>query len=227
MVSTSVIFGFTLILCCCCVLTVADLAKDLLEFKKLLPRRRIDLIAAKYYIFDEEFQHAVQFVRSNEFSEILKQMQKSPRASNLIDYLKKSTEGQDLTPVMRELQRILHNYEIKQVSPGDIRNRELSSFLYEVTQVLPRQQMHNLAARKLRESKPFAKFYKALKDKEFKHLVTAARHSQDLRRSIYKLSMNDVDVDEIIQMVFELLSWGPNPTSARRVESRMISTHCM
>lgn len=178
MVNASVTLGLALTLCCCCGITIADLAKDLQEFNSLFPRLRIDYIAAKYYIFDEEFQSAVHFVRSNEFFNILHQMRKSPKASELINYLKKSTEGNDLTPVIKDLYELLHNYKISQMVPVDMmRNHELTSFLHEVTQVLPKRQINNFVARKIRVSKPFQKFYDALMDKEFKNLVTEARVS--------------------------------------------------
>ncbi|KAL7737649.1 hypothetical protein ACLKA6_007757 [Drosophila palustris] len=218
MVNASVTFGpaLTLLLCCCCGLTVAQLANDLLEFKTLVPRRRIEGIAAKYYIFDLEFRDAANYLRSKDFIDTLKEMQKAEEVAELIHYLESYSEGEDLTPVLNEFRK-LRNYRVSKLGPEDLRlNGELTSFLDEVIPALSRSKIHDLIERKMRQSRPFRKFYRALKNNQFKNLLISARFSPQLRPSIRKLSNNEIDANTILEAIFELLSWGPNPTTRPR-----------
>ncbi|XP_070140022.1 protein G12 isoform X3 [Drosophila kikkawai] len=74
---------------------------------------------------------------------------------------------------------------------------------------LPRTRIYSLMAQKVRQSGEFAKLYKALRDKQFKDLVQRARYSTELKAPLRKLSQKSINVDELLQILFEVISWGP------------------
>ncbi|EDW01088.1 GH20644 [Drosophila grimshawi] len=209
MTNHSVLIGLLLLSTLCC-LVAADLRADLRDFMALVPRRRINHIAARYYVFDPRFRQAVDFVRSDDFAKTWQQMRKAPDFADLIDYVTEYGSGYDVSSVIDKLPNRLHAYQLSRVVPVDLMlRRDLTTFLHEALQTLPRAQVYSLMARKVREGRDFAKLYKALKDKEFKELVHTARHSQEMQQPLSKLSQKNIDVDEFIQIVFELISWGP------------------
>ncbi|KAH8413742.1 hypothetical protein KR222_005937 [Zaprionus bogoriensis] len=210
MVKLTVISALIFICCYCCSFARADLRSDLREFLALVPRRRIGHIAARYYIFDPRFRQAVEYVRSDEFARTWQQMRKAPDFADLIDYVTEYGSGYDVTSVVDKLPNRLRSFQLSRLVPVEMMlRRDLSTFLREAVQSLPRAQISSLMARKVREGGDFAKFYKALRDKEFRELVDTARRAQDLQPSLGELSRKHINVDEIIQIVFELISWGP------------------
>ncbi|ALC41680.1 CG15712 [Drosophila busckii] len=191
-------------------LVAADLRADLREFMALVPRRRINYIAARYYIFDPRFRQSVEFIRSADFAQTWQQLRQAPDFADLIDYVTESGSGYDVTSIVDKLPNRLRSYHISRVVPVELMlRRDLSTFLREALQTLPRAQIYSLMSRKLREGKQFAKLYKALRQPEFSELVQTARHSKELQAPLLKLSKKHINVDEIIQIVFELISWGP------------------
>lgn len=167
-----------LVFCCFFSQIVADLRADLRDFLALVPRRRISHIAARYYIFDPRFRQAVEFVRSDEFAKTWQQMRKAPDFADLIDYVTEYGSGYDVTSVVDKLPNRLRSFQLSRVVPVEMMlRRDLSTFLREALQSLPRAQISSLMARKVREGGDFAKFYTALRDKEFRELVDAARVS--------------------------------------------------
>lgn len=169
---------FGLVLCAFCCLAAADLRADLRDFMALVPRRRIGYIAARYYIFDPKFRQAVEFVRSDEFGKTWREMRMAPDFADLIDYVTEYGSGYDVTSVVDKLPNRLRGLQLSRLVPVELMlRRDLSTFLHEAVQSLPRAQFYSLMARKVREGGDFAKFYKALQNKEFRELVSAARVS--------------------------------------------------
>ncbi|XP_030558025.1 uncharacterized protein LOC115760700 [Drosophila novamexicana] len=205
---SSVLIGLLLSILSC--LAAADLRADLRDFMALVPRRRIGHIAARYYIFDPKFRQAVEFLRSDEFAKTWRQMRMAPDFADLIDYVTESGSGYDVSSVVDKLPNRLRIFQLSRVVPVDMMlRRDLTTFLHEALQSLPRAQFYGLMVRKVREGGDFAKLYKALRDSEFRELVNTARHAKDLQTPLSKLSKKHINVDEIIQIAFELISWGP------------------
>lgn len=169
---------FGLVLSALGCLALADLRADLRDFMALVPRRRIGYIAARYYIFDPRFRQAVDFVRSAEFAQTWRQMRMAPDFADLIDYVTEYGSGYDVTSVVDKLPNRLRALQLSRVVPVELMlRRDLTTFLREAVQTLPRAQFSSLMTRKVREGGDFAKLYRALRDNEFRQLVESARVS--------------------------------------------------
>ncbi|XP_039482904.1 uncharacterized protein LOC120446143 [Drosophila santomea] len=189
------------------------LREDLKDFVALVPRRRIGFIAARYYIFDPKFRQAVEFVRSDDFITTWQQVRAAPDFVNIINYVTEYGSGYDITTLVDSLPTRLRAYQLSRTVPVELMlRRDLTTFLWDILQSLPRTRIYSLMAQKSRQSPEFAKLYKALRDKEFKELVQRARHSRQLQGPIKKLSQKSINVDELLQILFEVISWGPQPS---------------
>ncbi|KAH8348450.1 hypothetical protein KR084_007534 [Drosophila pseudotakahashii] len=206
--SVSVIFVISAISCWASV--SGGLREDLKDFVALVPRRRIGFIAARYYIFDPKFRQAVEFVRSDEFTSTWQQVRAAPEFVNIINYLTDYGSGYDITTLVDSLPTRLRTYQLSRTVPVELMlRRDLTTFLWDVIQSLPRTRIYSLISQKMRQSTEFAKLYKALRNKEFKELVQRARKSKQLQAPLRKLNQKSINVDEILQILFEVISWGP------------------
>ncbi|XP_017077748.1 uncharacterized protein LOC108112416 [Drosophila eugracilis] len=208
--STSIPVIFLILTIACCSSVSGDLRADLKDFVALVPRRRIGYIAARYYIFDAKFRQAVEFIRSEEFIRTWQQIRAAPDVVNVINYLTDNGSGYDITTLVDSLPNRLRAYQLSRTVPVELMlRRDLTTFLWDVLQSLPRTRIYSLIALKNRQSGEFSKLYKALRNKEFKELVQRARRSGQLQAPLKKLSQKSINVDELIQIVFEIISWGP------------------
>ncbi|XP_017097409.2 protein G12 [Drosophila bipectinata] len=188
----------------------ADLRSDLKDFVALVPRRRIGFIAARYYIFDPKFRQSVEFIRSNDFINTWQKVRAAPDFVNIINYLSDYGSGYDITSIVDSIPTFLRAYQLSRTVPVELMlRRDLTTFLQDSLQTLPRARIYSLMSQKVRQSGEFAKLYKGLRDKKFKELVQRARHSGELQAPLRKLKQKFINVDEIIQIVFEVISWGP------------------
>lgn len=154
----------------------ADLRSDLKDFSGLIPRRRIGFLAARYYIFDPRFRQAVEFVRSDEFTQTWQQVRAAPDFVNVINYLTEYGSGYDITTLVDSLINRLRAFQLSRTVPVELMlRRDLTTFLRDVLQSLPRTRIYSLMSQKVRQGGEFAKLYKALRNKEFKELVQRAR----------------------------------------------------
>ncbi|XP_017044405.1 protein G12 [Drosophila ficusphila] len=200
----------------CLALVSGDLRADLRDFVALVPRRRIGFIAARYYIFDPKFRQAVEFVRSDEFTTTWQQVRAAPDFADVVNYLTENGSGYDITTLVDSLINRLRTYQLSRTVPVELMlRRDLTTFLRDVLQSLPRTRIYSLMSQKMRQSAEFAKLYKAVRNKEFKELVQRARRSRQLQAPIKKLAQKSINVDELIQVVFEIISWGPQITSTQ------------
>ncbi|EDW74010.2 uncharacterized protein Dwil_GK21600 [Drosophila willistoni] len=199
-----------LILSCFLALSLADLRSDLRDFLSLVPKRRLNYVVARYYIFDPKFRQSIEYVRSEEFLQTWQQIRQSPDFMQIVEYVTEHGSGYDITRLIDRIPQRLRAYQLSRLVPVDmVLNRDLTTFLSELMQTLPRAQIYSLISRKVRENGDFAKLYKALRQPEFRQLVDKAKNSPDLREPLNRLRRKNINVDEIIQLVFELLSWGP------------------
>ncbi|XP_070140021.1 protein G12 isoform X2 [Drosophila kikkawai] len=170
----------------------------------------IALAVADPWNLDCGFRQAVEFVRSDEFTNTWQQVRAAPDFVNIINYLTENGSGYDVTTLVDKLIARLKAFQLSRTVPVELMlRRDLTTFLRDTLQSLPRTRIYSLMAQKVRQSGEFAKLYKALRDKQFKDLVQRARYSTELKAPLRKLSQKSINVDELLQILFEVISWGP------------------
>ncbi|XP_037941239.1 uncharacterized protein LOC119674188 [Teleopsis dalmanni] len=188
----------------------ADIRADLREFESLIPRQRVGFIAARHYILDQKFRQALNFVRSQEFKDTWDDIRETDEFDEIVEYVTTNGSGYDVTSVVDRIPNKLRNFRLPVNVPVDLMlERNLSLYLREILSILPRRRISNLMMKKVNEGGDFAKLYKALRKPEFREMVSKARASPNLAEPVQNLIKNSIDVDEIIDIIFTVIEWGP------------------
>ncbi|XP_037941238.1 protein G12-like [Teleopsis dalmanni] len=188
----------------------ADIRADLREFVSLIPRQRVGFIAARHYILDQKFRQALNFVRSQEFKDTWDDIRETDEFDEIVEYVTTNGSGYDVTSVVDRIPNKLRNFRLPVNVPVDLMlERNLSLYLREILSILPRRRIANLMTKKFNEGGDFAKLYKALRKPEFREMVSKARASPNLAEPLQNLIKNSIDVDEIIDIIFTVIEWGP------------------
>ncbi|XP_075167876.1 protein G12-like [Haematobia irritans] len=205
---------FSVIASICIANSQADLASDFREFVALVPRDRIGYIAARHFIVDNQFRIALKYLRSSRFSQTWRRIRNTREFLDLVGYLQThgvSVEAlKDVTGVIDKLPNQLREFRIpSQVPVTMMMQRNLESFMREVMQALPRARFSGLMARKVREGGDFARLYHVVQQQEFRQLVARVQGSPNLAVFWTELKRNYIDVNSLVEMVYEIISWGP------------------
>ncbi|XP_005189651.1 protein G12 [Musca domestica] len=192
----------------------ADLKSDFHEFLALVPRNRIGYIAARHFIMDEQFRVALKYLRSSQFAQTWRRIRNTGEFLDLVGYLQTHNVSlpalQDVTAAIDKLPNQLRAFRIPSKVPVTVMmQRNLVSFMREVMQSMPRARFSGLMARKVSEGGDFARLYGAVKQEEFKQLVAKAKTSPNLAPSWRELRRNNIEINDFIQLAYEILSWGP------------------
>ncbi|XP_004536009.1 uncharacterized protein LOC101456857 [Ceratitis capitata] len=196
--------------------TTTNLQSDLRDFQELIPRRRIRYIAARHYIVDARFRSALAFIRSPEFPLTWQQMRNTSEFAELVGFLQRhdgsDTEGGgiDITTIIDRIPNQLRVFNIPSKVPVSLMfQRTVSDFLTDVVRELPRARFASLMARKVQAGGEFSQLYKSVRSEEFKDLLQKTKSSRNLAAPLRKLNQNFIDVDNLIKIGFNVLSWGP------------------
>ncbi|XP_053965420.1 uncharacterized protein LOC128867876 [Anastrepha ludens] len=192
----------------------ADLQSDLRDFQALIPRRRVGYIAARHYIVDARFRNALAFIRSPEFPATWQQIRNTSEFAELVGFMQRHgggiESGFDITTIIDRIPNQVRAFNIPSKVPVNMMfERTVSNFLSDVVRELPRARFASLMARKVQEGGEFAQLYKAVRSPEFKELLQRTKKSPSLAAPIRKLNQNFIDVDNLISIGFNVLSWGP------------------
>ncbi|XP_073847666.1 protein G12-like [Musca autumnalis] len=192
----------------------ADLKADFREFLALMPRNRIGNLAARHYILDEQFRVALKYLRSSQFAQTWRRIRNTAEFLDLVGYLQTHNVSlaalQDVTAVIDKLPNQLRAFRIPSKVPVTVMmQRNLVSFMREVMQSLPRARFSGLMARKVTEGGDFARLYTAVRQEEFKQLLDKAKTSPNLAVYWREMRRHYIEINDFIQMAFEVISWGP------------------
>ncbi|XP_061395169.1 uncharacterized protein LOC133330775 [Musca vetustissima] len=192
----------------------ADLKSDFREFLALVPRNRIGYIAARHFIMDEQFRTALKYLRSSQFGQTWRRVRNTPEFLDLVGYLQTHNVSlaalQDVTAAIDRLPNQLRSFRIPSKVPVTVMmQRNLVSFMREVMQSLPRARFSGLMARKVTEGGDFARLYNAVRQEEFKQLLDKAKTSTNLAASWRELRRNYIEINDFIQLAYDVISWGP------------------
>ncbi|XP_011191684.2 uncharacterized protein LOC105218048 [Zeugodacus cucurbitae] len=191
-----------------------DLQSDLRDFQALIPRRRIGYIAARHYIVDARFRSALAFVRSPEFASTWQQIRNTSDFVELLSFMRRDGDGAasgfDVTTIIDRIPNQLHAFNIPTKVPVSMMfQRTVSDFVSDVVRELPRARFGSLMARKVQAGGEFSQLYQTVRSEEFMELLQKTRKSPNLAAPIRKLNQNFIDVDNLIKIGLNVLSWGP------------------
>lgn len=148
-----------------------ELYKDIQEFLDLMPVDQIFQITLEYYTQDAEFQKMIKYFQSEGFKELVKDVEALPEIKVLMDYIHNA--GIDVYKIVNLINSVLGlpsltppSYVIGVQITGGIKG-----YVDDILAILPKKQLQDKYAEKLKSSKAFAEFINQLESNNFQQIV--------------------------------------------------------
>lgn len=175
---------------------------ELNDFLTLIPQTTIDEVVAKYFVISGDFRHAVKFLRSSDFKQLIQEAEEVPEILEILEFLhlltvqqhqsdfvahQKISESQmangacELMRLQSHLENTIDNInvqiELLPYSGEDTAVRQLGSFTSFVEELLghlPRESYVSMIEEKRKRNTDFAEFYTALRSPSLQPMADAA-----------------------------------------------------
>ncbi|XP_054012822.1 uncharacterized protein LOC128894835 [Hylaeus anthracinus] len=183
------------------------LADELQDFVDAIPLDEMLGIFFQYLSEDTEFQTFVTYMRSKEFTTLIKHIEDMPEVIDLLNYVQKAgldiylmvNRGNDFLGLPRlQVPNVAVNFKIT----GGIRG-----LLDDIEAIYPKQKVHELFEYKLAHSKVFAGFYARLSAPSMQNVangILADPNWNGFFDKISKAGVNVEDAKEFIEKFFHV-----------------------
>lgn len=182
------------------------LKNDIADFLEILPIDKIKKIAIKHLHEDPEFQAAIMYMKSPEFSGMVHELQKYPEVIELKAYLKEA--GIDLDEYNERFCGFFRDVNIE----VDLKIRSLRGFIEEVKQIIPIAKLIEMFETKMRTSPAFKEFYQKITSEECHKLVAKVRALPLFRKVVAEITYMGIDIDRIFGILYAVIGWSDDQT---------------
>lgn len=201
------------------------LYKDIQEFLDLLPQEEIFAITLEYYSSDKEFKAMVKYFQSEDFRNLVEDVEALPEIEELMKYIHEA--GIDIYTIVNILNNFIglpsltppDSVFVKPHITGGIRG-----FVDDIMDILPKDELDELYETKLKESKAFKKFIDQLKSENFQEIVNQVYSHPQFQELLGHADNAGIDLELIKDLLKEL--WGIHipSRSHHRVHPRFFIT---
>lgn len=184
-----------------------ELHKDIQEFLDMLPQEEMLAITLQYLAEDKEFQTMMEYLQSDEFKVLVKDVEALPEIKVLMDYIHDA--GIDIYQIVNMLNDWLGLDRLTPPSSFAVRKQirgGLRGYLDDILAILPLDELNDLYEKKLKESKAFANFIAQLESENFQEIVNKVYVHPKCQELLRHAEAAGVD----LQLIKELLKvlWG-------------------
>ncbi|XP_043285764.1 uncharacterized protein [Venturia canescens] len=178
-----------------------DLVQDLVDFLGLLPMEKINDVATEYFYNDAEVQQAAEFVRSEEFKQLLTEAEQNDQFYAFVNFLDKA--GFPATFLINELNRALHVEDLKPSLFQMLRRsgKGVRGMLDEIEALVPYDQVKAMFEYKLEHSQVFSNFIQQLRSPQFKSIVLDLAHNKNFEKLGYRAADFGINLEAIASFV--------------------------
>lgn len=178
-----------------------NLESDLLDFLELIPLEDIQTIVDKRLRNDKEFQAAVQYFQSDEWSNVVDNLDKLNETIEAKKYLLNA--GIDVEFIGAIIEEIIGDMTIKSHN----NKRSMKKFLEEVHSIIPYQELLNLYLEKLEKSTYFQEFIDKITSERFHLLVENMLETEEAQEVLDTLESMDVEIRKSAKAVYAFVGW--------------------
>ncbi|KAH0948435.1 hypothetical protein HN011_008391 [Eciton burchellii] len=149
-----------------------ELHKDIQEFLDLLPQEEILAITLQYYAEDKEFQNMLKYFQSQEFKDLVVDVEALPEIKILMDYIHNA--GIDIYKIVNLVNEALGLPSLTPPSTFVIGTQitgGIKGYAQDILAILPKKELQELYEKKLKTSEAFKKFIEQLESKNFQEIV--------------------------------------------------------
>ncbi|XP_058805216.1 uncharacterized protein LOC131672179 [Phymastichus coffea] len=182
-----------------------NLKNDLDDFLALVPRQAIVDLFYKYLSEDEDFGEALDYVLSDEFKQLVIDVESISEVKNLLNFLEQS--GLDAFEFINKINDLLgihrissvSNYKVTKITGG------LPGFIEDIKALLPLDEIDALYKKKLETSADFAMLMEKLMSKEFQGIVDQVLKNPVMQDLMQRAEAKGVDVQAIFEFITNIL----------------------
>lgn len=180
-----------------------SLGEDLLEFLALIPVEELKDIVCKYRD-DEEVQYVINYLRGEEWAELVGEVGNNPTWISFKEYLNEAGINVDI--IIALIHDLIQNgfCEDTAVVASD---RSFRDLLDELLAALPREELRELFNDKLENSCYFQVFYRKISSDRARELVEEVIALEAVQRILAKLEEFGVDLQKLKDFIWNLLGW--------------------
>lgn len=179
-----------------------SLGEDLLEFLELIPVEELRDIVCKYKD-DEEVQYVINYLRGEEWAELVGEVAQNPKWISFKDYLNEA--GINIELIIAIIHELITNGICEDTVVAS--NRSFRDLLDEVLEALPREELRELFYYKLENSCYFQVFYRKISSDRARELVEEVLALEEVQKILAKLEEFGVDLQKLKDFIWNLLGW--------------------
>jgi len=181
------------------------LHKDIQEFIDLVPLEKVIQITLQYFTEDKDFQRMIEYFRSEEFKQLVKEVEALPEVKVFMDYVHNA--GIDIYKMVNDLNSALKLPPLTAPSYfGTYITGGINGYIQDILNVLPQQQLRDLYEKKLKTSEAFADLVAQLKSDNFQQLVNQIYNNPIFQELLTHARTEGIDLIKIKNLLESL--WG-------------------
>ncbi|XP_057333258.1 uncharacterized protein LOC130672630 [Microplitis mediator] len=174
------------------------------DFLLLLPFDKIAIISFRYIYFDPEVLQAVKFIKSQEFKNLVFEVQQDPDVQELANYVEDS--GGDLQTVFDLVNDFLgislnskHHTTLLSTKKGGVQ-----AMLNEIREVIPYDEIRALYEEKIQTSEEFRYFTERLEAPEFQAIIDKLVVNENLIELGHQAEAHGININHITKFLSDL-----------------------
>ncbi|XP_043482077.1 uncharacterized protein LOC122511091 isoform X2 [Leptopilina heterotoma] len=180
--------------------------EDIDDFLRLIPTKKIQDLVLEYLATDPDFQATLDYVLSDEFRSLIKDIEAIPDVRMFIKYL--NDVGLDVYNGLKILHDFLgidhyvpftHTYGLRKISGG------LPGLIEDIKAMLPVHEIEELYKEKLQTSAAFRSLVEQLKSEKSQRIVDIVWANEKFIKLLNRAEAKGVDVKAILQLLTDIL----------------------
>ncbi|XP_015437319.1 PREDICTED: uncharacterized protein LOC107192545 [Dufourea novaeangliae] len=183
-------------------LVKGSLKEDIQYFTDMIPMKKIIPIVIRYAAEDAEFQELLEYARTDDFKETVKEIQTIPEFHTFVNYLEKN--GVDVVKALNRMNRIIG---VPAFQPMDLYKRTggLRGLFEEVKALVSYDEIIHGYVYKMRTSEAFVDFVAHLKSPEHQKFVDTLYSNERFLKYRGMLAAKGFDVALVEDIIYTVL----------------------
>ncbi|XP_036332345.1 uncharacterized protein LOC118743690 [Rhagoletis pomonella] len=203
----------------CAAAADVELCRDFRDIRNLIDANTLVYYISSGYFQDESFRKAMDFVKTDQFKSVSKQIAESNAYQKLLQRF--SNAGIN-TDSIASIANIFDCLMLSMPKYGDVDYsdsiemqslvvpRSLQDVATNLMNAIPRSDFRKLINEKLRNNSEFAKFYRIVRSKSFKREVKKLFATYQLKYPLSVLKRHHIDLVKLAKMANQIFEWGPS-----------------
>ncbi|CAH0690107.1 unnamed protein product [Spodoptera exigua] len=154
-----------------------------------------------YSEFDE-FWKAIDYMKTNNFKEIIYEMESLPEFVAVIDFLE--NDNIDVHYFIDMLNDIIENVERNALARQSVSGRDLTSFTKDCIAVFPKDKLAALFDQKMAEDEEFKTAIENLESEEWSAVFSALWESEVFKAEVATLSENGIEISVLFEQLLAI-----------------------